>query len=67
MCLYWGIQPIPSSPTRSHYDEIEGAMRIVQLREDLPNGSLAVITGGVAVHTPGGTSVLEIRELSFRD
>jgi pyruvate kinase len=66
MCLYWGIQPIPSSPTRSHYDEIESAMKLVQLRENLPNGSRAVVTGGIAVHTPGGTSVLEIRELAFR-
>ncbi|MBX7143669.1 MAG: pyruvate kinase [Oligoflexia bacterium] len=67
MALYWGIQPIPCMPTSTHETEIEMALRLVQQRENLPNGARAVITGGIAMHMPGGTSVLEIREMSSKD
>lgn len=67
MSLYWGVIPISCAPTHTHDDEIVTAMRAVQTRERLPNGSRAVITGGVAVRTPGATSVLEIREMRFAD
>jgi pyruvate kinase len=66
MCLYWGVIPISCLSTSTHYDEVETALATVQRRENLPNGSRAVITGGLAVRTPGATSVLEIREVSFR-
>jgi pyruvate kinase len=66
MSLYWGIQPIPCNPTSTHEDEITAALRMVQMRENLPNGSRAVVRGGISVRTPGATSVLEIREISFK-
>lgn len=66
MSLYWGVNPIPCSPSSTHDDEIEAALRQVQARENLANGSRAVILGGISVRTPGATSVLEIREISFK-
>ena len=67
MCLYWGIIPISCVSSSSHYDEIETALSAVQKREGLKNGSRAVVTGGIAVRTPGATSVLEIREMRFKE
>jgi pyruvate kinase len=66
MCLNWGVHPISTASPSTHQDELEIALRAVQMRENLPNGSLAVITGGIAVRTPGSTSVLEIKEMSFK-
>lgn len=63
MCLYWGVMPIYCSSTSTHMDEVETALRTVQHRENLPNGSRAVVTGGLSVGLPGATSILEIREL----
>lgn len=64
MSLYWGVIPIPCEPTDTHADELDYAARAVQVRENAPNGSRAVVIGGVAVGKPGSTSVLEIRELN---
>jgi len=65
MCLYWGITPILGNVTVNHLDEIETALSTVQAREKLPNGSRAVVTGGLQVKTPGATSIMEIREMRF--
>lgn len=65
LCLYWGVIPISCGTTSTHLDEVETALRTVQHRENLPNGSRAVVTGGLSVGQPGATSVLEIRELDF--
>jgi pyruvate kinase len=66
MSLYWGVTPIPVTGSESHRDELEIALKEVQLRGEFENGSLAVITGGLAVRTPGATSVLEIMRMQFR-
>lgn len=66
MALYWGVIPITAAETETHHDEIEFALKAVQLRESLPNGSRAVITGGLMAGKPGSTSVMEIREMSYR-
>lgn len=66
MSLYWGVIPIPCRPTSTHQDEIDDALRQVQTRENLANGSRAVVLGGMSVRTPGSTSILEIREISFK-
>lgn len=66
LCLFWGVLPISCSQTSDHTHEIETAMETVQLRENLPNGSRVVVTGGLAVGAPGSTSVLEIRELKYK-
>ena len=66
MSLLWGVIPIPLSQTSSHKDEIEAALSTVQHRENLPNGSWVVITGGTAARMPGTTSVMEIRELVYK-
>lgn len=65
MCLYWGVTPISCESGSTHKDEIENALSTVQRRENLPNGSKAVVTGGLMVNVPGATSVLEIREMKF--
>lgn len=65
MCLYWGVNPISCAVSDSHSDETHTAMKAVQKRQNLPNGSIAVITGGLSVRTPGATSVLEVREMNF--
>lgn len=62
MTLYWGVTPISCKAVNTHDDELVTAMRAVQQRENLPDRSRAVITGGVAAGLPGTTSVLEIRE-----
>lgn len=67
MSLYWGVIPIPCSPMSSHDDEIEHALVQVQKRENLANGSRTVVLGGIAVRTPGSTSVLEIREMTLKE
>lgn len=66
MCLYWGVIPISCKPTETHADEIVTALSEVQSRENLPNGSSAVVTGGMAARNPGSTSILEVREMRFR-
>lgn len=63
MALYWGVNPISCQAATTHQDEIEMALGTIATREKLPKGSLVVITGGLAVRTPGATSVLEIREI----
>jgi pyruvate kinase len=63
MCLYWGVRPIAAAPTSSHPDEIARALSTIQSAEHIPDGTRVVITGGLAVRTPGATSVMEIREL----
>lgn len=65
MCLYWGVIPISCSSTKTHSDEIITAMKEVQNREHLPNGSKAVVTGGLSARNPGTTSIMEIRDMSF--
>ena len=67
MCLYWGVIPISSKHTDTHHDEVEMAMLKVQELERFPNGTLAVITGGLSTRTPGATSIMDIRELNFED
>jgi pyruvate kinase len=66
MALYWGVKPCAFESAQNHVDEIERALQVVQNREDLPNGSRVVVTGGRFTQTPGGTSVLEVRELNYR-
>jgi len=66
MALFWGVIPISCSPTDTHHGEIETALKTVQLRENLPNGSRAVVTSGLAVGKVGSTCVLEIRDMTFR-
>jgi len=66
MCLYWGIFPISCAVTDTHFDELNSALKAVQMKQDLPNGSRAVITGGLSVGQAGSTSILEIREMSFK-
>lgn len=65
MCLMWGVIPISCDVTGSHHDEIQMALKVVQTRENLPNGSKAVITGGLFVQTPGATCIMEIRDMNF--
>lgn len=66
MCLNWGVIPISCASSATHSDELQTALREVQLRENLPNGAWAIITGGLAVRTPGATNVLEIRQMNFK-
>jgi len=65
MALYWGVHPISFESAENMNDEIASALQTVQDREQLPNGSRAVITGGRSSRTPGSTSVLEVREMNF--
>lgn len=66
MALYWGVNPICVESRETHRDEIDTALKAVQEREELPNRTRAVITGGRPSCTPGSTSVLEVREMSFK-
>lgn len=66
MALYWGVKPCAFESAHNHVDEIERALQVVQDRENLPNGSRAVVTGGRFTQTPGATSILEVRELNYR-
>lgn len=66
MALYWGVHPISFESGETHRDEIDTALKAVQEREGLPNGTRAVITGGRPTRTPGSTSVLEVREMNFK-
>jgi len=66
MCLYWGVIPICCIKTETRGDELETALKTIQLHEKLENGSRAVITGGLNVRTPGSTSVLEIKDMVYR-
>jgi pyruvate kinase len=65
MALYWGVKPISFTSAENHSDEIQTALKVVQEREGLPNGSRAVVTGGRATKTPGSTSVMEVCNLNF--
>jgi pyruvate kinase len=67
LALYWGVKPCAFESASNHVDEIEKALQVVQHREDLPNRSRAVVTGGRFTQVPGATSVLEVRELNYRE
>ena len=69
MSLYWGIYPIPFEigGAGTHHDELESALKQVQDRGNFENGSRAVITGGASARNPGSTSIMEIREMVFRE
>ena len=67
LALCWGVRPIAFESVQTHVDEIESALKTVQERQNLSNGSRAVVTGGLFAHTPGATSVLEVRELNYRN
>ena len=66
MCLYWGVTPVSCAVTGTHHDEVDVALRNVQERENLPNGSFAVVTSGLSVREAGSTCVMQIRALNFR-
>jgi pyruvate kinase len=66
LALCWGVKPIAFESAQNHVDEIESALKVVQERENLPNSTRAVVTGGLFTQTPGATSVLEVRTLNFR-
>lgn len=66
MALYWGVRPMAFESASNLSDELERALRVVQEREQLPNGSRAVITGGRFTQTPGATSVMEVRDMNYR-
>jgi pyruvate kinase len=66
MCLLWGVEPIPVTQANSSADELEIGLARVQKQWGFPQASLAVITGGKAVGTPGSTSMLEVREMNFK-
>jgi pyruvate kinase len=63
MCLYWGVKPIYFNVPDTHQGELESAIRSIQIEGGFENGTVAVITAGLSVRTPGSTSVLEIREM----
>lgn len=65
LSLVWGIHAIEFTSGDTHTDEVDSALRTVQKLEELPNGSLAVVTGGLATRTPGATSVMEIRPMNY--
>ncbi len=64
MSLYWGVIPIGFEGAESHRDELEIALKKVQEQGGFENGSLAVITGGLATRTPGATSVMEVKKMN---
>jgi pyruvate kinase len=66
MALYWGVKPLALTSGDTQTDEIESALRAVQVREQLANGSRVVVTGGRLTKTPGATSVMEVREMNYR-
>jgi pyruvate kinase len=66
MALYWGVCPMDLPRPKNHANEVEIALSKVQLREKMPNGSIAVVTGGLSVATPGATSQLDIRAMNYR-
>jgi len=66
MALYWGVRPISFTHGQSHETEVEEALKIVQARQELANGSRSVVTGGHSTRTPGSTSILEVREMNYR-
>ena len=64
MSLIWGVNPIElKTATELRGEEVSEALRAVQKREKLSDGSLAVVTGGIAAGKPGSTSVIEIKEI----
>ncbi len=63
MCLYWGVTPVPVHVAGTHSEELAVALQHVRNTAKLERGTLAVITGGLAVGTPGSTSVLEVCEM----
>lgn len=66
MALYWGVRPISFNSGENREVELEQALKTVQSRHNLPNGSRAVVTGGRSTQTPGSTSILEVCEMNYR-
>ena len=62
MCMYWGVTPIATRQSADHFGELDGALKAIQKQDDIPNGTRAVVTGGIIVNQPGATSVMEVRE-----
>ncbi|HMO02384.1 MAG TPA: pyruvate kinase [Oligoflexia bacterium] len=65
MSLFWGLRPILAKRADDHASESATALSAVQKTSNLPNGSLAVITGGMFVNQPGSTNILEIRKMEY--
>jgi pyruvate kinase len=65
MALFWGVVPIKYNSGDTSDIELESALSTVQKMGELPNGALAVVTGGRRTRVPGATSVLEIREMRY--
>lgn len=65
MSLYWGVIAIPFDSGDNSVAELDAGLKTVQMLEKLPNGSTAVISGGLATHTPGATSMLQVREMQY--
>lgn len=63
MNLIWGVTPISTSVATNHREELEITLSAIQKLDALPEGSRAVVTGGLIVGKPGSTSVMEIREI----
>lgn len=64
MCLYWGVLPLFCPSAKTHDEEVEQALRVIEKESRFPDGARAVVIGGLAGGKPGGTSVLEIREIN---
>lgn len=65
MSLYWGVMPVPCPIAANHYEEIDRSLHAVQVGAKFPNGSTAVVTGGIAVSQPGSTNTMEVRQMSY--
>jgi pyruvate kinase len=67
MSLYWGARAILCDASVTREQELETALRKVQNLENLPNGAMAVITGGLSAGTPGSSSVVEVRGMNYKN
>ncbi len=66
LCLNWGVRPIYVESSKTHEEELGTALKNIQFLENLPNGSIAVATGGVNVGSPGSANVVEVRTMSYK-
>ena len=60
MCLFWGVKPVMAE-IREDDTEVSAALRLVKNLENHSADEIAVTTGGLKMHAPGSSSVVDIR------
>ncbi len=64
--LYWGVKALKAPSAAVRTPALMQLLGKIQEQENLANGSLAVVTGGLQPSAAGTTSIMQIQSLNYR-